>query len=179
MSATLRWLRARADNVAVALLAAMFIAFMLQIFARYVINYPIGWTLEVCLTTWLWLVFWSSAFVLTERDHVTFDLLYLIVGKRMQRIFALVSAVAIVAGFAAALPATLGGAATVAAARTATLDYITFYKIKKSATLHIRLDVVFSVYGMFAVAVIVRYAWQIWKLLHGDRPEPHDEATPV
>ncbi|MBN9242246.1 MAG: TRAP transporter small permease subunit [Mesorhizobium sp.] len=165
MSATLRWLRARADNVAVALLAAMFIAFMLQIFARYVINYPIGWTLEVCLTTWLWLVFWSSAFVLTERDHVTFDLLYLIVGKRMQRIFALVSAVAIVAGFAAALPATL--------------DYITFYKIKKSATLHIRLDVVFSVYGMFAVAVIVRYAWQIWKLLHGDRPEPHDEATPV
>lgn len=165
MSATLRWLRARADNVAVALLAAMFIAFMLQIFARYVINYPIGWTLEVCLTTWLWLVFWSSAFVLTERDHVTFDLLYLIVGKRMQRIFALVSAVAIVAGFAAALPATL--------------DYITFYKIKKSATLHIRLDVVFSVYGMFAVAVIVRYAWQIWKLLHGDRPQPHDEATPV
>ena len=165
MSATLRWLQARADNVAVALLAAMFIAFMLQIFARYVINYPIGWTLEVCLTTWLWLVFWSSAFVLTERDHVTFDLLYLIVGKRMQRIFALVSAVAIVAGFVAALPATF--------------EYITFYKIKKSATLHIRLDVVFSVYGMFAVAVIVRYAWQIWKLLHHDRPEPHDEATPV
>ena len=151
--------------MAVALLAAMFIAFMLQIFARYVINYPIGWTLEVCLTTWLWLVFWSSAFVLTERDHVTFDLLYLIVGKRMQRIFALVSAVAIVAGLLAALPATI--------------DYITFYKIKKSATLHIRLDIVFSVYGMFAVAVIVRYGWHIWRLLRGDRPEPHDEAPPV
>lgn len=165
MSATLRWLQARADNVAVALLTAMFVAFMLQIFARYVINYPIGWTLEVCLTTWLWLVFWNSAFVLTERDHVTFDLLYLIVNRRMQRVFALVSAVAIVAGFLAALPATL--------------DYITFYKIKKSATLHIRLDIVFSVYGMFAVATIVRYAWHIWRLLHGDRPEQHDEATPV
>jgi hypothetical protein len=38
---------------------------------------------------------------------------------------------------------------------------------------------VFSVYGMFAVAVIVRYAWHIWKLLRGDRPEPHDEVTPV
>ncbi|TPL82638.1 TRAP transporter small permease, partial [Mesorhizobium sp. B2-3-13] len=66
MSATIRWLQARADNVAVALLAAMFIAFILQIFTRYVINDPLGWTLEVCLTTWLWLVFWSSAFVLTE-----------------------------------------------------------------------------------------------------------------
>ena len=61
------------------------------------------------------------------------------------------------AGFLAALPATF--------------DYITFYKIKKSATLHIRLDIVFSVYGMFAVAVIVRYAWHIWRLLRGDRPE--------
>jgi TRAP-type C4-dicarboxylate transport system permease small subunit len=103
--------------------------------------------------------------VLTERDHVTFDLLYLIVNRRMQRVFALVSAAAIVAGFLAALPATF--------------DYITFYKIKKSATLHIRLDIVFSVYGMFAVATIVRYAWHIWRLLRGDRPEPHDEATPV
>jgi TRAP-type C4-dicarboxylate transport system permease small subunit len=165
MSATLRWLRARADNVAVALLAAMFAAFMLQIFARYVINYPIGWTLEVCLTTWLWLVFWSSAFVLTERDHVTFDLFYLIASRRMQRVLGLVSAVAIVAGFAAALPATL--------------DYITFYKIKKSATLHIRLDVVFSVYGMFAVSVIIRYVWHIWRLARGGGPERHDEATPV
>jgi len=102
---------------------------------------------------------------LTERDHVTFDLLYLIANRRMQRVFALVSAMAILAGFLAALPATF--------------DYITFYKIKKSATLRIRLDVVFSVYGLFAVAVIVRYAWRIWRLLRGDRPEPHDEATPL
>ncbi|MBZ9672803.1 TRAP transporter small permease subunit [Mesorhizobium sp. ESP7-2] len=165
MSATIRWLQARADNVAVALLAAMFIAFILQIFTRYVINDPLGWTLEVCLTTWLWLVFWSSAFVLTERDHVTFDLFYLIASRRMQRVFALISAAAIVAGFLAALPATY--------------EYIAFYKIKKSATLRIRLDVVFSVYGLFAVAVIVRYALRIWQLARGGAPEPHDEATPL
>ncbi|TPJ39997.1 TRAP transporter small permease subunit [Mesorhizobium sp. B2-6-5] len=165
MSATIRWLQARADNVAVALLAAMFIAFILQIFTRYVINDPLGWTLEVCLTTWLWLVFWSSAFVLTERDHVTFDLFYLIASRRTQRVFALISAAAIVAGFLAALPATY--------------DYIAFYKIKKSATLRIRLDVVFSVYGLFAVAVIVRYALRLWQLARGGAPEPHDEATPL
>ncbi|TPI29830.1 TRAP transporter small permease subunit [Mesorhizobium sp. B2-1-8] len=165
MSATIRWLQARADNVAVALLAAMFIAFILQIFTRYVINDPLGWTLEVCLTTWLWLVFWSSAFVLTERDHVTFDLFYLIASRRMQRVFALISAAAIVAGFLAALPATY--------------EYIAFYKIKKSATLRIRLDVVFSVYGLFAVAVIVRYALRIWQLARGGAPEQHDEATPL
>ncbi|AEH87219.1 TRAP transporter small permease [Mesorhizobium opportunistum] len=165
MSATFRWLQARADNVAVALLTAMFVAFILQIVTRYVINEPLGWTLEVCLTTWLWLVFWSSAFVLTERDHVTFDLFYLIASRRVQRVLALISAAAIVAGFLAALPATF--------------DYITFYKIKKSATLRIRLDIVFSVYGLFAVAVIIRYGLRIWQLLRGAEPEPHDEATPL
>lgn len=163
MRAAWGWLQGRADNVAVALLAAMFVAFILQIFTRYVINYPLGWTLEVCLTTWLWLVFWSSAFVLTERDHVTFDLFYLTAGERTRRVFAIVSAAAILAGFLAALPATL--------------DYITFYKIKKSATLRIRLDIVFSVYALFAFAVIVRSAFRLWFLARGGAPEPRDEAA--
>jgi len=162
MRGLVRFLQARADNVAVGLLAAMFVAFMLQILTRYVINLPLAWTLEVCLTTWLWLVFWASAFVLTERDHVTFDLLSIAVGRKLRRVFALVSAVAIAGGLLAALPATF--------------DYITFYKIKKSATLHIRLDVVFSIYGVFAVAVIIRNLARIVQLIRGVPLERHDEA---
>ncbi len=34
--------------------------FILQIVTRYVINHPLGWTLEACLTLWLWLVFWGG-----------------------------------------------------------------------------------------------------------------------
>ena len=66
----------------------------------------------------------------------------------------------IVAGIAAALPATI--------------DYITFYKIKKSATLRIRLDVVFSVYAIFAVAIIAAYTWRIAHLLRGGEPDAED-----
>ena len=55
MQAALRWLHARAENVAVGLLAVMFLSFMLQIVSRYVFKSPIGWTLELCLTMWLWL----------------------------------------------------------------------------------------------------------------------------
>lgn len=153
MRATLRWLRARAENVAAGLLALMFLSFVLQIVSRYVINAPLGWTLEACLTLWLWLVFWTAAFVLDDRDHVRFDLLQAAGSLRLRRILALVSAVAIVAGLAAALPATI--------------DYITFYKIKRSATLRIRLDVVFSIYGIFAVAVIVAYALRAWRIVRG------------
>jgi hypothetical protein len=32
-----------------------------------------GWTLEFCLALWVWIVFWGAAFVVRERDHVTFD----------------------------------------------------------------------------------------------------------
>ena len=162
MQATWKWLRARADDVATALLAAMFFAFLLQIVTRYVFNNPLGWTQEVCVTTWLWLVFWGSAFVLREQDQVRFDLLYNSVGLRMRRRFALVSALALAAGFGASFPATL--------------DYITFYKIKSSPMIGIRLDVVFSVYAFFAVAVIVRSILRVIQILRG---RPLDDATGI
>ena len=163
MRSALTWLKARADNVSAALLAAMFAAFILQIFTRYVMNDPLGWTQEVCLTTWLWLVLWGSAFSLTERDQVRFDVLYHWVGYSTRRWFAIASAAALFAGFAASFPASL--------------DYIVFYRIKRSATIGIRLDVVFSVYALFAAAVIVRNACELWRLLRGGRlPEEAEHS---
>jgi len=44
------WWQARADDVAVGLLTAMFLVFVLQITSRYVFNAPLEWTLEACLT---------------------------------------------------------------------------------------------------------------------------------
>jgi C4-dicarboxylate transporter DctQ subunit len=160
MRNALAWMKARADNVSAILLAGMFAAFILQIFTRYVMNDPLSWTQEVCLTAWLWLVLWGSAFSLTERDQVRFDVLYHWVGNRTRRWFAIVSAVALLAGFAASFPASL--------------DYITFYRIKRSPTLGIRLDVVFSVYAVFAAAVIARSGYTLWRLARGERsPEDH------
>jgi C4-dicarboxylate transporter, DctQ subunit len=139
------------------LLAAMFIIFLIQIGARYLFNVPALWTLEACLTLWLWVVFWGGAFVLQERDHVRFDVLYGAVNKRVQRAFAFVSAVAIAGGMLAALPATW--------------SYITFYQIKRSTVIGIRLDIVFSIYGIFAIMMVVRYAWRAWLLARGADPE--------
>ena len=167
MTPAIAWLRRRAEDVAAGLLAVMFLTFLVQIFTRYVINYPLAWTLEVCLTAWLWLVFWGAAFILDDRDQVKFDMFYLAASTRVRRILALVTAVAIVAGFVAALPATW--------------DYISFYQIKKSPTLRIRLDIVFSVYGIFAVAIIARYALRAWQLMRGASPDaavqPHEQVA--
>ena len=64
------WLRRRAENVAVALLSLMFASFIIQIFFRYVLNNPVGWTEEVIVTTWLWTVLWGAAFILGEAEEV-------------------------------------------------------------------------------------------------------------
>ena len=161
MTAAVNWLRGRAENMAVGLLAAMFISFILQIFYRYVVNEPLTWTLEACLLTWLWLVFWGAAFLLRDRDHVRFDIFYAGVSPGLRRLFALISAVAIVAGFASAFPATY--------------DFISFMSIESSSSLGIRLDYVFAAYLLFAAAVIIRYALRTIRLVRGlpvDPPEP-------
>jgi TRAP-type C4-dicarboxylate transport system permease small subunit len=159
------WLRARADNVAAGLLAAMFVTFIFQIFARYVVLrfYPdinIGWTVELCLTLWIWAVFWGTAFCVRENEHVKFDILYLAMGSRGRRVMAIIAALVIAGGMLAALPATW--------------DYITFYKIKKSAVLKWRLDYVFSIYGVFAAVIIIRYVWRAISIIRGESPDAMD-----
>lgn len=155
---SLSWLARRADNVAVGLLAATFVIFILQIVSRYVIRDPLGWTLEACLLCWLWLVFWSGAFNLRDQDHVRFNVLSEAVGPRTRRIFAIISAFAIIVALAASLPATA--------------DFVSFMAIEKTSLLKLRFDYVFAIYLVFAVAIIVRYAHRFYVSLNGNDAGP-------
>ena len=147
------WLRARADNVAVGLLTAIFLSFILQIVSRYIIRQPLGWTLELCLLSWLWLVFWSSAFTLKEHDHVRFTILRDSARPKARKIYAVITAICIAGMLVVSLPATY--------------DFVAFMKIEKTSLLKVRFDYVFSIYLIFAVAMIVRYAWGIVEVTRG------------
>ncbi|RYF67784.1 MAG: TRAP transporter small permease subunit, partial [Comamonadaceae bacterium] len=70
------WLRRRANDVAVALMALMFVSFLLQIGFRYFLNQPLGWTDEVTVLCWVWAVLWCAAFVLSDQDEIRFDIVY-------------------------------------------------------------------------------------------------------
>lgn len=153
MTAIWTWLGERAKDIASILLGLMFLAFIVQIVFRYVLNLPLDWTLEACLTLWLWTVFWGTAFLIEDQDHVRFDIFYQSRGQRGRRVLAFIYSACIVAGFTASLPATI--------------NYVTFYKIKSSATLGIRLDLVFSVYLIFAISVIVQYIVRCWRIVTG------------
>ncbi len=157
MKAIKHWFLRGAEGVAAAMLAAMFLTFILQIFSRYILAEPLGWTLELCLTLWIWLVFFGNAFVVRHQEHVTFDVVYLAVSPRVRQVFALIGAVSIIVGLAVSvLP---------------TWDYIDFMKIKKSATLRIPLRTIFSIYAVFLVSVIVYYAIRVVRIVRLGAPE--------
>jgi TRAP-type C4-dicarboxylate transport system permease small subunit len=155
-----RWWQARADDVAVLLLSAMFLAFVVQVASRYVFNHPLGWTLETCVTLWLWTVMWGSSFCLRHDEHVRFDMVYHAVGRPLRRVFAGLAALAIVVAFALALPATW--------------DFVSFLTIKKSATLRIPLAYVFSIYLLFMVATIVIFGRRLLQVLRSGPGRDHD-----
>ena len=65
-SAIAAWLRRQAEHVAVALLVVMFLAFLCQIGFRYLFGWPTGWAFELSIITWVWVVLWGAAFVVTR-----------------------------------------------------------------------------------------------------------------
>ena len=154
------WLRRRAENVAAGLLAVMFVAFIVQIVFRYFLNFPIGWTSELSVITWLWLVLWGAAFVVREREEIRFDLVYGAVSPRTRRVMGIVTGLSILILYAASLPATV--------------KYVSFMKVEKTSYLKIPFDWLFSIYVLFLLAIIVRYLWILWHLLRGEDPEALD-----
>jgi C4-dicarboxylate transporter DctQ subunit len=168
MNSISKWFTRGVEGIAATMLAAMFFTFLLQIFSRYVLVTPFGWTLELCLILWVWIVFFGNAFLVHEKDHVTFDILYLSMPRRGQQIMALVAAAAIVVGMAwSFLP---------------TWDYIDWMKIRKTTTVEnpftgkkIPLRTIFSIYAIFMIAIIIRYSWRFIDILrHGPPRGEHD-----
>jgi TRAP-type C4-dicarboxylate transport system permease small subunit len=145
-----RWLRRRAEDVAVAMLVAMFVAFLVQIVFRYLLNLPVGWSNEASVVLWLWLVLFGAAFVLREEEEIRFDLLYGAAGPRVKRAMGLVAGLTLVVLYTMSLPAVV--------------DYVIFMKVESTAYLKIRVDILYS------ISAIVRYLYLAWRALRGTDP---------
>ncbi|KAB0268139.1 TRAP transporter small permease [Microvirga brassicacearum] len=140
-----------AEIIAAALFAAMFAAFLVQVFARYILNNPISWTQELVLILYIWIVFWCAAFLLRERDHITFDMAFEALPPGARRRLAIVLSGIIAIAFVVGLPGTI--------------DYVMFMKIEKSPVLRIRFDLLYSIFAVFLVAVIVDAVIRIKRLM--------------
>jgi C4-dicarboxylate transporter DctQ subunit len=175
-------LRRGAEAVAAAMMAAMFATFIVQITIRYTARlewlaeaFPFlepshfGWTLEFCLLMWVWLVFWGNAFVVRQRDHVTFDILYQWVNPGLRRWFAIVAGLVIAIGLLASVEPTW--------------SKFHILRLKSTATLSelfgswIRMRDIYSIYILFLAAVAGRYLWAVWSAFRHGVDEPTHDVT--
>lgn len=152
-----QWLYRRAENLHAFMLGVMFCGFLIQIVFRYFFNLPTGWSSELTVIMWLWMVLWGAAFVVREDEEIRFDLLYGGVREGIRRIMTVLSALALIALYLGSLPAVI--------------DYVTFMSIQSSAYLKIRFDYLYSIYVIFALAVICRYVWLAWQALRTRRAD--------
>jgi TRAP-type C4-dicarboxylate transport system permease small subunit len=154
LAAVLAWLARRAENILAAMLAGIFAAFLVQIVFRYLLNLPIGWTHEISVVLWLWLVLWGAGFVLSEREEIRFDLVSGACGPRARRVMGLFAALVVVVLYSAALPAMA--------------DYVAFMRVERTAYMKLPFSLVYAIYLLFAVAAIVRYLWLGFRAIRGD-----------
>ncbi len=139
-----------AELAAAAMFAAMFGAFMIQIVSRYVFNAPVSWSLEICSVTYVWVVFWSCNLLLTERQHIVFDVLYIKLPPRWRRVVGIVNTATLGLVFLAALPTIL--------------EYIDFLGRRRTMILRIPFDYVYACFGVFMIAVVAGAAWRLRRL---------------
>lgn len=143
--------RQGADWIAAAMFAAVFLIFNYKIFTRYFEHNEAVWADEVLVILFIWIIFWAQAFVVRDKDQITFDLVYRLLPARGQRVAALLRHGLIGGVFLWSLPGSLG--------------YIRFLWREHTPVLDLPLDAVYSCFGMFLIAVIVRSFFSAKRLL--------------
>lgn len=147
-----------ADTVPAFLLTAMFVSFIVQVFMRYVMDSPVGWTVEVCVISWLWILLWGQSVAARDEDEIRFDIVYASVSPRVRRIFRASFAIFLVVIYAWSLPALW--------------DFVTFMKIQKTSYLDIPFNWVYSIALIFSAVTILRYLFLLWTAVTGrDAPD--------
>lgn len=153
MRALARRLLKGAEILLALMLASMFVCFLVQIVFRYVLNLPVGWTIEYVAIAWLWGILFGYAFVVRDADIVRLDIVYSAMPEKVQRAMDVISGLTCAGILAWSLPKVY--------------EFVTFMRVERTAYLQIPFDLVFSIYLPFAVAVIVRSLMTVWGAIVG------------
>jgi len=148
------WFKKTANAIGGGLFLTLFIVFVIQVMARFGLNKPLAWTDELAVILYVWIILWAAAFVVPEREHVAFDLLWNSAGPRTRRAMQLVGHLLI------------GGLALCAV--PATWDYVYFMKREGTPVLGLPFMAVFLPFVFLLVALVVRSAWAIWRAIKGE-----------
>jgi TRAP-type C4-dicarboxylate transport system permease small subunit len=149
----MNWLRRAAQTMGGLMFLVLFAVFLIQIGARFGLNKPLPWTDELAVVLYLWVILWASAFMVAEREHVVFDLVWNSVGPRVRRAMRMTGHLMIGSLAAIALPGSW--------------DYVRFMAREGTPVLGLSFQWVFLPFVLLLLALVVRSAWGIWDAWRG------------
>ena len=147
------WPQKAANAVGGGLFLTLFIVFVIQVTARFGFDKPLAWTDEAAVVLYVWIILWAAAFVVPEREHVVFDLVWNSVSQRARQFMQIVGNLLV------------GGLASCGI--PASWDYVHFMNREGTPVLGISFMWVFLPFVLLLIALVVRSAWAIWNALRG------------
>ena len=140
-----------AEGICVAMFAVVFTVFIVKIALRYLAGDAAAWADEVAVVLFIWIIFLANGFVVEDRRQITFDLIHRHLPPRSQRVVEIARILVIGGLLAAALPAVL--------------DYTLFLWRERTPVLRWRLDMIYSCFALFMIAMLVRMAARLVQLV--------------
>lgn len=126
----------------------MFVSFVVQVFFRYVVCFPLTWTFELCQMTFLWAGILGACYTLRKNEHVVFGLIYDSLGQRGRCICD------IFAGFICV--------ASLGLLVQPTIKYLNQISKRFPATIKVSFAVVFLPFLLMVIISIVRFSLDIF-----------------
>lgn len=148
-----RWFKRAANALGGGLFLALFAVFIIQITARFGLNKPLPWTDEAAVILYIWVILWSAAAVVPEREHVVFDLLWNSVSYRARQVMRVLGNLLIGGLALTGLPASW--------------DYVHFMAREGSPVLGIPLMWVYLPFVLLLIALVARCTWAVWQSFKG------------
>ena len=127
--------------------------FIVQIAARFGFNQPLPWTDELAVILYIWVILWAAAFVVPQREHVVFDLVWNSVNRRARQAMQIVGNLLV------------GGLALVGL--PASWDYVHFMAREGTPVLDVPLMWVYLPFVLLMAALVLRSVWAIWNAMRG------------
>lgn len=143
-------IRSAANAVCGCLFAAVFFVFCFKIVSRYT-GGDAAWADELSVVLFIWILFLANGLVVPDRQQIVFDLIQRNLTGSTKKAVEIVRAALVLGIFVTAAPGAIG--------------YIRFLSRERTTVLDWHLDIVYSCFGIFLIAVIVRLAYCLLVLL--------------
>lgn len=84
-----RWFEAAEEALVVATLGLTFLVLLLQVFSRYLFNWPLSWTEELARYLFVWTVFFGASQAMAHAEHIAIGMVIERLPRRAAQVVAL------------------------------------------------------------------------------------------